>query len=142
MSNLRTVVQLLVNGAELAADEQFLGEDHHELDDKDLLVQYYELSMQRANAILDRNKDRYFNEVLNLTNRGDMERALRTYDRSYLLSLPLSLESIGELAKSLIQMSYRYKTQPSSAWKDVAAMNIDMEPPARATNYPRKLADI
>lgn len=88
------------------------------------LIVYLNAVINRGNKILDKNRDRVFTDVLSLNTRGDVERALTAYNRHYLLSLPLSLDSIVELTKDLISIAGRYGIEPPKTWKNIAKFDV------------------
>lgn len=73
----------------------------------------------RANAILDKHKDKVFMQHLNITSRTSAEKASIAYDVPYFLSLPLSLESVGELVQALKEACISFKCTPPRSWDDV-----------------------
>lgn len=77
--------------------------------------------LQRANRLLDVNKDKIVFQILNIQNVADLTRAVQSYTRSFLLSQPLSLATVQEICSELCLLAAKYKTVPPSAWKDIVA---------------------
>lgn len=75
--------------------------------------------VSRANAILDKRKDKIFMDHLTITNRTSAEKAALGYDVAYFLSLPLSLESVAELVQSMKEACISYKCTPPRSWDDI-----------------------
>jgi len=127
MSTLYDKISLLLKSIEKATPE---GPEEENLeyyqDVIEGVINYYEGVLNRANDIVDRNKNKIFRDVLDLNTRGEMERAMRAYTKSYLLCLPISIEATSELAKELIQMCKVYKIDPPKDWEDVAKFNTDI----------------
>lgn len=90
------------------------------------ILRYYEGVIQRQDKILDRKKLSVFSDVLNLTTRGQVERALTSFNYSYLLGLNLSLEATSELAENLIQLANKYKLPIPEAWSNAASYKNDI----------------
>lgn len=120
-------VRKLVSQIETAAPEAGETEilEYHQ-DVIEGVINYYEGLMDRANAMLDKNKEKVFVDVLSLTTRGQVERAMRAYSKSYLLSLAISIEATSELAKELILLAKKYKLEAPKDWIDVAEFNTSI----------------
>lgn len=74
------------------------------------------LALHRADRILDMRRDKIFAEHLNITSRGEAERAVLAYGQSYMMKLRLSLSAIQDLVKELTDTCNRFKVPPSDAW--------------------------
>lgn len=106
---------------EIAADDDIiLDEDVFVSDSYQNLFDYYEAVIIRQNEFLDRKKMDVFSDVLNLTTRGQMERATTAYSKDYLMSLGLSLEATSDLAQQLIILAVRWKCAIPEDWRTVA----------------------
>ena len=88
---------------------------------------YLSAALARANTMLDARKQDVFADVLNLTTKGRVERAVTSYDKAYLLGLRLSLESIAELASELILRAKRFGVDAPDAWLDISKMRIEIK---------------
>lgn len=121
---LEIAKELIASGAVETADEVEVVINETMTSEEQLIV-YLNAVVNRSNKILDaKNKQRIFTDVLSLNTRGDVERALTAYDRQYLLQLPLSLDSVVELAKELISLAASYGISPPKAWKNIAKYDV------------------
>lgn len=139
---LRDRVRMLI---ETAADRPVVDSapEVFRLEDvEDAETVYYMLALQRANRILDRNKQALRQSVLSINNRAQMERALVAYSTSYLMGLNLSLDAISELAQDLVRLARDYRCVPPQAWLDIATFNTGLRLPAEEPTYPRRLVDL
>lgn len=90
-------------------------------------IVYLSAALTRMNNMIDKNKKDVFADILNIQTRARVERAIVAYDKSFLLNLQLSLESVAELASELIMIAKRFKVPPPNAWVDVSKMRIDLK---------------
>lgn len=93
-----------------------------ESDDGDVLL----LTLHRANRLLDRRKDMIFAQHLNITTRGEAERALVAYGQSYMMKLPLSLDAIQELSQGLVDVLRRFKVPASEALTNLSKGQFEL----------------
>lgn len=143
MSDLFDKIRLLISSIEKAApDDSEDSELHYYQDVIEGVINYYEGVLNRANDLLDRNKNKIFIDVLDLNTRGEMERAMRAYSKAYLLALPISVEATSELAKELIQMCKPYKLDPPKDWIDVAKFDTDIGRVRNKLKYIRETAEM
>lgn len=142
MSDLFERVKNLLSSIENAAAIDEEGSLEYYQDVIESVINYYEGVLNRANNILDKNNNRIFNDVLNLSTRGDIERAMRAYTKSYLLGLPISVEATSELAKSLIQLCKTFKVEPPRDWVDVAKFNTDIGRIKTKLKYIREIPEL
>lgn len=73
----------------------------------------------RANAILDKNKQKVFMQHITISSRTDAEKAVLAYNNPYFLSLPISLESLAELVQTIKDACATYKVKAPRSWDDV-----------------------
>lgn len=85
------------------------------------------MELYRANKILDKKKQDIFFNHLTIGTKGIATRAISAYDEEYLLQLPISLESIQELAQQLISAVEKFKLSPSPAWTRLASGIFKLE---------------
>lgn len=143
MSDLFDKIRLLLNSIEKAAPDEVEEENLEYYQDViEGVINYYEGVLNRANAIIDRNKNKIFIDVLDLNTRGEVERAMRAYTKTYLLGLPISVEATSELAQSLIQICKTYKLDPPRDWVDVAQFNTDIGRVKTKLKYIREVAEM
>lgn len=74
------------------------------------------LELFRANKLLDMRKDRLFMAHLNISSRATAERAILAYSEAYLLTLPMSLDSVQQLVKEMIDRVRSFKAVPPDHW--------------------------
>lgn len=122
---LHEAIQNVLTAAEIAADE---GAEKPlvYVDAMTSLMSYYEGVIARADKIMDRKKEKVYNDTLALNTRGEMERAMTAYTVDYLLGLDLSLEATSELALQLIELIKRYNLPAPQAWIDVAKFDTSV----------------
>lgn len=113
-----SVIEVAEDETEIVVDESMTAEEQ--------LIVYLNAVILRSDKILDKNKARVFSDVLNLNTRGEMERALLSYNKHFLLSLPLSLDSIVELTKELISLAAKFKVDPSKDWNNISKYDVGM----------------
>lgn len=142
MSDLFERVRLLLKSIETAADGSEEENLEYYQDVIEGVINYYEGVINRANTIIDKNKNRIFNDVLNLSTRGEVERAIRAYTKSYLLGLPISVEATSELAQSLMQICKQYKIDPPKDWMDVAQFNTNIGRVKTKLKYIREVPEL
>lgn len=140
MPNISEITkEILASIPEIAAET-----DEYDLSNfssaSDQLADYYRAQIIRANLFLDRHKDRVFNDVLNLSTRGQVERAIESYDTIYLLSLGLSLDSTSELAQRLIRIAKQYPVNIPESWLKLSGMDFNLE--YTESVYNRKIARV
>lgn len=141
--NLFETVRKLAASVELAADEDMvLDEDVYVSDSFQNLFDYYESVIIRANELLDRKRLDVFSDVLNLTTRGQMERAIAAYSKDYLMGLGLSLEATSDLAEQLIILAVRWKCAIPEDWKTVAGSKDLLNLAKKKLRYIRTIPDI
>lgn len=78
-----------------------------------------QIELNRANVLLDRNKDKLFSDLMSIRNITDMEKTTLCYTADYLMDLPLSLDSLRELVATLMQQCAKYHVSPPQAWIDI-----------------------
>jgi len=124
MSRILEIAKDLLEAAEIAAaDIEMLEPPTIE----EQYIMYLGAAISRANKFLDRRKSEIFASVLNLQTMGRVQHATEAYDKVYLLSLGLSLESTSELASELIVLANKYKIPVPRSWTEVSRMNIDLK---------------
>lgn len=143
MSDLfSSIKELITRSVEIAAetndDEKI---DYHQ-NVIESAINYYENIIERANYFMDKNKAKIFNDVLNISTRGEAERALKAYTKSYLLNLGLSLDSTAELGRSLVQLSKQWKIEPSQDWIDVSKYKMGLGEVTTELKYVRDTVEI
>lgn len=111
-------VEIAEEETEIVVNESMTGEEQ--------LIVYLNAVILRSDKILDKNKPRIFSDVLSLNTRGDVERALTAYNKHFLLSLPLSLDTIVELTKELITLAAKYQIDPPKDWKNISKYDVGM----------------
>tara|TARA_B100001750_G_C15155757_1_gene421851 strand:+ start:44 stop:457 length:414 start_codon:yes stop_codon:yes gene_type:complete len=117
------IANALHSAAEVAAEEEAKFEPT--VDEQ--MVAYLQAQIKRADAFLDKRKDKVFEDTLSIRTRGEVERAIIAYDADYLLGLGLSVEATSELAQSLIQIAKKHKVVIPKDWNDIAKMDINLE---------------
>lgn len=81
--------------------------------------------LSRANALLDRNKNSLFLDILsNLSTKTACEKAAASYDTDFWLSIPLSWGSVIELMKEASLLLKRFKTNVPSSWSNLADTDL------------------
>lgn len=141
--NLFDTIRKLVGTPETAADDfDPLDEDVFVSDSFENLIDYYEAVIIRSNDLLDRKKMDVYSDVLNITTRGKMERAIGAYDKDYLMSLGLSLEATADLAEQLIILAVRWKCAIPDDWKTVAGSKDLLNLAKKKLRYIRAVPDI
>ena len=113
---MRSVIE--VAEVEVVANEPASAEEEY--------ITYLTACLIRSDKILDQNKQKVFNSVLNLPTRGRVERAIVAYDKHFLLSQNLSLDSTSELAKALIEVAKRFKVAAPRDWVEMSRMDIEL----------------
>ncbi len=122
MPSILDIAKELVAVVETADEVEVVINDS--MTSEEQLIVYLNAVINRSNKILDKNRERVFSDVLSLNTRGEAERALTAYNRHYLLSLPLSLDTIVELAQELILLVQRYGIDPPKDWTRIAKFDV------------------
>ena len=85
------------------------------------------LELARANFLLDLNAETVSASVLNLQSNAAVLRACTAYDRYYLLSLKVSLDTLRSIASDLIELANNYKIVPPTAWIELSKGIYNLE---------------
>ncbi len=118
MTNIRTLVQGMIEKASAPLDGNAGDPSVFDSVVNELV---------RANKLLDANAEQKMFELLDIRSVEDAIRATKAYTRSFLLGQQLSLATLQNVCKELMQVTERYKVSPPQCWSDIYSGDFRME---------------